>query len=86
MSHQGIKEKEDDSIIIEQVAYSKANKSMIERKEFEEMKRTKEKRLRPSIEDPPILELKKLPYHLKYAFLGNDSKLLVIIGLDLKAD
>ncbi|KAK4389753.1 hypothetical protein Sango_2312300 [Sesamum angolense] len=29
-------------------------------------------KLKPSIEKPPSLELKPLPSHLKYVFLGND--------------
>lgn len=35
--------------------------------------------LRPSIEDPPDLELKTLPEHLEYAFLEEGLKLPVII-------
>ncbi|XP_070015866.1 uncharacterized protein [Nicotiana sylvestris] len=34
---------------------------------------------KPSIEEPPKLELKPLPTHLRYEFLGPDSTLLVII-------
>ena len=37
-------------------------------------------KLKPSIEEPPTLELKTLPSHLKYAFLENDSKLPVVIS------
>ncbi|CAL1381853.1 unnamed protein product [Linum trigynum] len=37
-----------------------------------------------SFEEPPSLELKPLPEHLEYAFLGEDSKLLVIINVRLK--
>ena len=40
-------------------------------------------KLKPSIEDPPALELKDLPSHLEYAFLAEDSKLPVIIAKDL---
>jgi len=32
------------------------------------------------VEQPPTLELKPLPSHLKYAYLGRDGKLLVIIS------
>ncbi|KAL0374403.1 UNVERIFIED_CONTAM: Retrovirus-related Pol polyprotein from transposon.6 [Sesamum radiatum] len=39
--------------------------------------------LKPSIEKPPILELKPLPSHLKYIFLGEDETLPVIISSDL---
>jgi len=34
----------------------------------------------PSVEQPPILELKTLPSHLKYVYLERDGKLLVIIS------
>nr|GEV44736.1 retrovirus-related Pol polyprotein from transposon 17.6 [Tanacetum cinerariifolium] len=36
-----------------------------------------------SIDEPPEVELKDLPPHLKYAFLEGDDKLLVIIATDL---
>ena len=39
--------------------------------------------LKPSIEEPPTLELKTLPSHLKYAFLEKNSKLLVVISSSL---
>ncbi|GJU68777.1 putative nucleotidyltransferase, ribonuclease H [Tanacetum coccineum] len=39
-----------------------------------------------SIEDPPILDLKKLPSHLEYAFLEGPSKLPVIISKNLSKD
>ena len=34
----------------------------------------------PSVEQPPTLELKPLPSHLKYVYLERDGKLLVIIS------
>ncbi|GJS36758.1 hypothetical protein Tco_0535140 [Tanacetum coccineum] len=46
---------------------------------FEEIKMIKS-----SIDDPPGLELKDLPYHLEYAFLEGTDKLLVIISKELK--
>ena len=33
----------------------------------------------PSIEEPPVLELKELPGYLRYMFLGNGNTLPVII-------
>ncbi|GJR68379.1 reverse transcriptase domain-containing protein [Tanacetum coccineum] len=42
-------------------------------------------KLKPSIEDPPALELKDLPSRLEYAFLAADSKLPVIIAKDLSS-
>ncbi|XP_070041459.1 uncharacterized protein [Nicotiana tomentosiformis] len=44
---------------------------------------------KPSIEEPPQLELKPLPSHLRYAFLGPNSTLPVIISfglLDMQAE
>lgn len=38
---------------------------------------------RSSIEEPLILELKGLPSHLFYAFLGANSTLIVIFTVDL---
>ncbi|XP_073137953.1 uncharacterized protein [Henckelia pumila] len=35
---------------------------------------------KPSLEEPPIVELKPLPVHLKYMFLGENDKLPVIIS------
>nr|GEW08947.1 DNA-directed DNA polymerase [Tanacetum cinerariifolium] len=39
---------------------------------------------KPSIDEPPVVELKDLPPHLEYAFLEGDDKLPVIIAKDLK--
>ena len=38
---------------------------------------------KPSIQEAPKLELKALPPHLKYEFLGNGDTLSVIIASDL---
>nr|GFB96939.1 reverse transcriptase domain-containing protein [Tanacetum cinerariifolium] len=37
----------------------------------------------PEEDEPPKVELKELPPHLEYAFLGNNGKWLVIIAKDL---
>ena len=37
----------------------------------------------PSIEKSPILELKQLPTHLKYAYLGEAATLPIIISSSL---
>lgn len=42
------------------------------------------KEVKPSIENPPELELKDLPPHLEYAYLETNNKLPVIISKDLK--
>lgn len=39
--------------------------------------------LKPSLEAPPQMELKELPKHLKYAFLGEGETLPVIIASNL---
>ncbi|GJY17878.1 reverse transcriptase domain-containing protein [Tanacetum coccineum] len=41
---------------------------------------------KPSIEEPPELELKDLPSHLKYAFLEDINKLPIIIAKNLEDD
>ncbi|GJX79157.1 reverse transcriptase domain-containing protein [Tanacetum coccineum] len=41
---------------------------------------------KPSMEEPPELELKDLPSHLKYAYLEENDKLPVIIAKGLKDD
>ena len=45
-----------------------------------------EDRVLPSEEKPPKLELKPLPSHLKYAFLGVEETFPVIISSTLKSD
>ncbi|XP_073031172.1 uncharacterized protein [Primulina eburnea] len=44
------------------------------------------KSLKPSIEEPPFLELKPLPPHLKYLFLKEEHKLPVIVSSSLTGD
>ena len=39
-----------------------------------------------SIESPPVFELKLLPSHLKYIYLGDNNTLLVIISSSLNVD
>ncbi|KAK8544919.1 hypothetical protein V6N13_123227 [Hibiscus sabdariffa] len=55
-------------------------------KYFEPLNYTNEqcKTDKPSIEQPPKLELKTLPEQLKYAYLGKDKTLLVIISSKLQ--
>ncbi|XP_049349302.1 uncharacterized protein LOC125813870 [Solanum verrucosum] len=38
---------------------------------------------KPSIEEPPVLELKQLPNHLRYVFLRTNNTLPVILAADL---
>ncbi|KAJ9552560.1 hypothetical protein OSB04_016605 [Centaurea solstitialis] len=51
---------------------------------FEILDNTEGKSFTPSIVSPPDLELKQLPAHLKYAFLGDQNKLPVIISSTLE--
>ncbi|KAL0285914.1 UNVERIFIED_CONTAM: Retrovirus-related Pol polyprotein from transposon.6 [Sesamum radiatum] len=41
--------------------------------------------LKPSIEKPPLLEIKPLPSHLKYVFLGKDETLPRVLRENIKA-
>nr|GFB01342.1 reverse transcriptase domain-containing protein [Tanacetum cinerariifolium] len=50
----------------------------------EQLKQVDATMTKPSIEEPPDLELKELPSHLEYAFLDGNDKLLVIISKELK--
>nr|GEV52557.1 reverse transcriptase domain-containing protein [Tanacetum cinerariifolium] len=51
-----------------------------------DLKLAKESKEKSSIKEPPELELKELPSHLKYAFLEDSNKLPVIIAKNLKVD
>ncbi|KAK1439692.1 hypothetical protein QVD17_05512 [Tagetes erecta] len=53
---------------------------------FEVIDCNAEPKSRPSVEDPPPVELKELPSHLEYAFLDGESGLPVIISSDLTSD
>nr|GEX03821.1 reverse transcriptase domain-containing protein [Tanacetum cinerariifolium] len=50
----------------------------------QELKVVEPKNKKSSIDEPPMVELKKLPPHLEYAFVEGDDKLPVIIAKDLK--
>ncbi|XP_071734296.1 uncharacterized protein [Rutidosis leptorrhynchoides] len=50
---------------------------------YEPLPKSIDTNTRPSLESPPTLELKPLPSHLKYAFLGTNGTLPVIITSDL---
>nr|GEV31300.1 reverse transcriptase domain-containing protein [Tanacetum cinerariifolium] len=49
-----------------------------------DLKLAEETKAKSSVEEPPELELKKLPSHLEYVFLEKLDKLLVVIAKDLK--
>ncbi|GJU91268.1 reverse transcriptase domain-containing protein [Tanacetum coccineum] len=51
-----------------------------------ELKICEAKTAKTSVDEPPEVELKDLPPHLKYAFLEDNNKLPVIIAKDLSVD
>ncbi|XP_030510177.2 uncharacterized protein LOC115724938 [Cannabis sativa] len=51
-----------------------------------ELKESNFKPPKPSIQEPPKLELKPLPIHLKYAYLGENEMLSVIIAAGLEVE
>ncbi|GJR74690.1 hypothetical protein Tco_0087055 [Tanacetum coccineum] len=53
-------------------------------KKNEDLKQSEVTKAKPSIEEPPELELKDLPSHLEYAYLEENDKLPVIIAKSLK--
>ncbi|XP_076926950.1 uncharacterized protein LOC143590288 [Bidens hawaiensis] len=52
----------------------------------EKLPATIDSKLRPSLEIPPVVELKELPKHLKYVFLGENDTLPAVIGSNLEED
>ncbi|XP_049400065.1 uncharacterized protein LOC125864194 [Solanum stenotomum] len=42
--------------------------------------------VKPSTEEPPVLELKQLPNHLRYVFLGTTNTLPMILAADLNEE
>ena len=68
--------------INEPISENKNLNNLEETESVYEIKENNEKS-KPSIEEPPALELKELPKHLEYAFLEKDSQLPVIISSHL---
>nr|GEY61272.1 reverse transcriptase domain-containing protein [Tanacetum cinerariifolium] len=52
----------------------------------EELKAYEAQTVKSSVDEPPEVELKDLPYHLEYAFLEGDNKLPVIIAKELGSE
>ena len=71
--------------ITECVNQLEASSPIFFRRPFEELGASKRQPV-PSTEKPPELELKPLPVHLKYAFLGTSSTLPVIISSSLSRE
>ena len=71
-----------DPKILEQVSYLEAILPIFINRPFEDLGERPPKPI-PSVEKSPDLELKPLPTHLEYAFLGEGSTLPVVISSDL---
>nr|GFA23339.1 reverse transcriptase domain-containing protein [Tanacetum cinerariifolium] len=52
----------------------------------EELKAYEAQTVKSSVDEPPQVELKDLPYHLEYAFLEGDNKLPIIIAKELGSE
>ena len=61
-----------------------SNEPSLRQKSYEGIEVNNELKLKPSVEEPPKLELKQLPDHLEYAFLGDNSIFPIIIASDLQ--
>ncbi|CAM8951464.1 unnamed protein product [Rhodiola kirilowii] len=70
----------------ETISYLKISEPLTLRYEVNEVKLFKSNVFLPSIVQAPEVELKPLPGHLKYAFLGENSTLPMIIKSGLKLD
>nr|GFA79328.1 reverse transcriptase domain-containing protein [Tanacetum cinerariifolium] len=51
----------------------------------EELKAYEAQTVKSSVDEPPEVELKDLPYHLEYAFLEGNDKLPIIIAKELRS-
>ncbi|XP_062100739.1 uncharacterized protein LOC133806660 [Humulus lupulus] len=74
-------EEEDDDVEMREYV-NWINSYQLYRKKFEELAEGPERPL-TSIQQPPQLELKALPDHLCYAYLGENETLPVIVSADL---
>nr|GEV04203.1 reverse transcriptase domain-containing protein [Tanacetum cinerariifolium] len=72
---------EGDIIVLEEFLNDDPSSPSLPPQELKVVEPNNEK---SSIDEPPMVELKDLPPHLKYAFLEGDDKLPVIIAKDLK--
>ncbi|XP_048226332.1 uncharacterized protein LOC125368983 [Ricinus communis] len=69
--------------VLEQLACLLASEPSNSANHFVDIDRSGVQKLRPSLEEPLALELKKMPKHLTYAYLDEAEKLPVIIAADL---
>ncbi|KAJ8748520.1 hypothetical protein K2173_003419 [Erythroxylum novogranatense] len=74
----------DEEEILEYINLLDAGSSLRPfRQVIEPLNNSKDEVAKPSIEVPPELELKQLPHHLKYAYLGENSTLPVLVSTEL---
>nr|GEZ22369.1 reverse transcriptase domain-containing protein [Tanacetum cinerariifolium] len=82
---------EGDILILEALLNSDPLPPLPNQKDYfprihKDLKVIEPKENKSSNNEPPKVELKELPPHLKYAFLGDDNKWPVIISKDLSVD
>ncbi|GJU86642.1 reverse transcriptase domain-containing protein [Tanacetum coccineum] len=76
---------EGDIIYLEKLLNEDPSPTLLPMKN-DNLKQVDDTMTKPSIEEPPELELKDLPSHLEYAFLEGTDKLPVIISKDVKEE
>ncbi|GJV14105.1 reverse transcriptase domain-containing protein [Tanacetum coccineum] len=76
---------EGDILYLEQLLNEDPSPNLPSKKN-EDLKQSEVTKAKPSIKEPPELELKDLPSHLEYAYLEGNDKLPVIIAKGLKDD
>nr|GFA99358.1 reverse transcriptase domain-containing protein [Tanacetum cinerariifolium] len=79
---------EGDILLLEAILNSKPLPPLPNHEQYmpsfkKELKVCEAKTVKSSVDEPPEVELKDLPPHLEYAFLGGDNKLPVIIAKEL---
>nr|GFC26897.1 reverse transcriptase domain-containing protein [Tanacetum cinerariifolium] len=82
---------EGDILILEALLNSDPLPHLANKKDYflrihKDLKVIKPKENKSSKDEPPEVELKELPPHLEYVFLGDDNKWPVIISKDLSVD
>nr|GEZ91858.1 DNA-directed DNA polymerase [Tanacetum cinerariifolium] len=82
---------EGDILILEALLNSNTSPPLPNQRDFlpgihKDLKVIETKNNKSSNDEPPEVELKELPPHLEYAFLGDNNKWLVIISKDLSVD
>ncbi|XP_048228297.1 uncharacterized protein LOC125369564 [Ricinus communis] len=69
--------------VLEQFEFLLANEPSNNTDEFVVIESIGVQKLRPSLEEPPVLDLKELPHHLDYAHIDEDNRLPVTLASNL---